>query len=106
MQTNPVITRNCVTPAPITPTIINQVHYIYDREGIYSCNKISNRTGLLSYDSSWIVGVYYSEDGDNENEFENESGNQEDDDTESSDVPTDDKDIIENVDPNEVRDIL
>ena len=75
MQTNPVITRNCVTPAPITPTIINQVHYISDREGMYSCIKISNRTGLLSYDSSCIAGVDYSEDDDDENEFENESGN-------------------------------
>ena len=34
--------------------------------------EIANRTGLVLYDSAWIVGVDYSEDDDDKNEFENE----------------------------------
>ena len=68
--------------------------------------KIANRTGLILYDSAWIVGVDYSEGDDNENEFENESGNEEDNDTELSDVLTEYEYLIENVDPNEVGEIL
>ena len=37
--------------------------------------KISNRTVLVLYDSAWISGVDYSEEDDDEKEFENESGN-------------------------------
>ena len=85
LQTNSVVTRNRVTPAPITPTIINQVHSINDREGMTSGIKISNITALVLYDSAWIAVVDYSENDD----CENESGNEEDDDTESSDVLTD-----------------
>ena len=59
--------RNCVTPTPITTTIINQVHSIADREGMPSGNKIYIITGLLLYESSWIAGLYYSEDDDNVN---------------------------------------
>ena len=64
--------------------------------------KISNITPLVLYDSAWIAVVDYSENDD----CENESGNEEDDDTESSDVLTDNADIIDNVYPNEVGDIL
>ena len=42
---------------------------------------ISNITGLVLYDSAWISGVNYSEDNEDENEFENESGDEEDGDT-------------------------
>ena len=48
----------------------------------------------------------YSEDNDDENEFENESEDEKDDDTESSGVLTEDEDLIENVDPNEMGNIL
>ena len=69
LETNSVITCNRVKPDPIKPTIINQVHSIADREGMTSGIKIANRTGLILYDSAWIVGVDYSEDNDDENEF-------------------------------------
>ena len=62
--------------------------------------KNPNRTGLVLYDSAWITGVHYSEDNDDENKFENYSGNEEDDDMESSQVLKDDEDIIDNVDLN------
>ena len=52
LQTNSVIMRNRVTPSLITPTIINQVHYISDRGVMPSRIKISNRTGLVLYDSA------------------------------------------------------
>ena len=45
-HTNSVILLNRVIPALITPTIINKVHSIADRECIPSGIKISNRTGL------------------------------------------------------------
>ena len=75
LQTKSIITRNHVTPDPITPTVINQVHSISYREGMPSGIKISNRTVLVLYDSAWISGVDYSEEDDDEKEFENESGN-------------------------------
>ena len=81
LQTNSVVTRNHVTPAPITPMIINQVKSISNREGMPNGIKIFNRTVILLYCSAWISGVDYSEDDDDENEFENESGNKEDGDT-------------------------
>ena len=52
--------------------------------------KIANRTGRILYDSAYIAGVDYSEDDDDEKEFENESGNEEDNYKESSDVLTED----------------
>ena len=68
--------------------------------------KIYNRERLLLYDSAWIAGVDYSEDDDYEDEFENESGNEEYDDTESSDILTENGYIVNNVDLNEVGNIL
>ena len=91
LNPNPVITCNSITPTTIKPNINKQVHSIADREGIPSGIKISNRTGLVLYNSAWITGVDYSEGDDNENEFENESGNEEDNDTELSDVLTEDE---------------
>ena len=67
LQTNSVITCNCVTPAPITPTIINQLRSIADSNGMPSGIKIDNITGLILYDSALIARVYYSEGDDNEN---------------------------------------
>ena len=46
LQTKSIITRNCVMPTPITPTIINQVQSIADREGMPSGIKISNGTEM------------------------------------------------------------
>ena len=68
--------------------------------------KIANRTGIVLYYSAWIAGVNYSEDDNDENDFENESGNDEDNDTESSDVLTEDGYLIENIYPNKLGDIL
>ena len=47
LQTKSIITRNGVTPALITPTIINQLQYIADREGRPSGINIANGTGLI-----------------------------------------------------------
>ena len=59
LQTNSVITRNRVIPAPITPTNINQVHFISDREGMPTGIKISNGTGLyymiVTELQEWII---------------------------------------------------
>ena len=47
LQTNSIITSNCVTTASVTPTIINQVHYISDMEGMPIGIIISNRKGII-----------------------------------------------------------
>ena len=47
LQTKSIITRNHVTPSLVTPTIINQVQYIADREGMPSGINISNGTWLI-----------------------------------------------------------
>ena len=43
--------------------------------------KITDRTELVLYYNAWISGVDYSEDDDNEHEFDIELGNEGDDDT-------------------------
>ena len=72
LQTNSLITRRTVTPVPITPAIINQVHALAQQENMPEGLKISNRTGQLFYDSAWIAGVDYDaeafDDDDNDNE--------------------------------------
>ena len=60
LQTNSVVTRNRVTPAPITPTNINQVHSIIYRKGMSSEIKFASRIELVLYDSAFISGVDYS----------------------------------------------
>ena len=51
--------RNWITPALVTPNIINKVHPITYMEGIPSGIKISNRIGLIVYTvpvlQEWII---------------------------------------------------
>ena len=67
LQTNRMITRRRVTPIPITPAIIKMVHLIAEQDGMPKGLKITNRTGQVLYDITWIAGVDYDE-----NEFEDE----------------------------------
>ena len=67
LQTNRTITRRRVTPIPITPAILKMVHRIAANDGMPKGLKISNRTGQVLYDSTWIAGVDYDEE-----EFEDE----------------------------------
>jgi len=59
LPTNSLITRRTITPLPLTPAIMNQVHALAVQENMSDGLKISNRTGQLFYDSAWIAGVDY-----------------------------------------------
>ena len=59
LPTNSLITRRTITPLPLTPAIMNQVHALAVQENMPDGLKIANRTGQLFYDSAWIAGVDY-----------------------------------------------
>jgi hypothetical protein len=97
LQTNRMITRRRVTPIPITPAIIKMVHRIAEQDGMPKGLKITNRTGQVLYDSTWIAGVDYDED-----EFEDEDyhpSSDEDEDSDDSDDDDDDEDMYDEMDP-------
>jgi hypothetical protein len=92
-----MITRRRVTPIPITPAIIKMVHRIAEQDGMPKGLKITNRTGQVLYDSTWIAGVDYDED-----EFEDEDyhpSSDEDEDSDDSDDDDDDEDMYDEMDP-------
>jgi hypothetical protein len=61
---NRMITRRRVTPIPITPAIIKMVHRIAEQDGMPKGLKITNHTGQVLYDSTWIAGVDDDDDED------------------------------------------
>ena len=102
LPTNAVIKRRTVTPVPITPAIIKQVHALAAQERMPEGLKIENRTGQLFYDSAWIAGVDY-----NEEEFDDQfDEDYADEDSERND---DDDDLPEGqfdeIDPDEMTDV-
>ena len=52
LSANSFITRCTLTPLPLTPEIINQVHALAVQKNMPTGLKISNRTGQLYYDSA------------------------------------------------------
>jgi hypothetical protein len=67
LQTNRMITCHHVTHIPITPAIIKMVHRIAEQDDMPKGLKITNCTGQVLYNSTWIAGVDYDKD-----EFEDE----------------------------------
>jgi hypothetical protein len=55
-----------VTQNPITPTVIELVHAIANKENIPKGLKIKNRSNVLLLDTAWTAGVEYDEEGFNE----------------------------------------
>ena len=103
LQTNRVITRNKVTPLPITPSVLKQVSAIAQMEGMPKGIKIKNRNNNILFDSSLTAGVDYDEE-----QFDDEI-NDEDHDQPSDDEIEDDyqlTDEIDEMDENELGDIL
>jgi hypothetical protein len=86
LQTNHMITRRRVTPIPITPAIIKMVHRIAKQDGMPKGLKITNRTGQVLYDSTWIAGVDYDEHKDSDD----------------SDDDDDDEDMYDEMDPDAI----
>ena len=61
LPTNAVITRRFVTPIPITPAVMRQVHTIATTERMPPGLKIENKQGQLLYNSAWLAGVDYDQ---------------------------------------------
>jgi len=82
-----------ITPVPITPAIIKQVHDLAEQDGMPKGLKIMNRTGHVLYDSAWIAGVDYDEDEFEDEDYEPDDGNDDND---------DDDDQYDEMDPDEI----
>lgn len=100
LPTNAVLKRRNVTPVPITPAIIKQVHTLAEHEGMPAGLKIENRTGHLFYDSAWIAGVDYNEE-EFDDQFEEDYA---DEDSESGEDDLSDGQFDE-IDPDEITDV-
>lgn len=93
LPTNSLITRGTVTPVPITPAIIKQVHALALQEQMPTGLKLANRTGHLFYDTAWIAGVDYDEDAfedEQDEDYNTEDEESTEDETEVDEVDLDD----------------
>jgi hypothetical protein len=70
LQMNCIITRHWVTPIPPTPAVIKMVHHIAISDGVPKGLKITNNTGQVLYDSTWIAGVDYDEEAFKDEDFD------------------------------------
>ena len=106
LGTNRVITRNKVTPVPMTPAVIKLVHSIARNEGRPEGLKIENRANTVLFDAAWTAGVEYDEDlFDNEEEDpEYDTDNEDEDELDSTSNNEDDQ--YDDLDNNELLDIL
>jgi hypothetical protein len=102
LPTNSLITRRVVTPVPITPSVIQQVHALAEQEGMPKGLKISNRTGRIFYDTAWIAGVDYADDGNKEDEDAEEDEEDELTSNEHDDDPDPDEFTVSDKKPDEV----
>jgi hypothetical protein len=76
------------------------VHRIAEQDGMPKGLKITNHTGQVLYDSTWIAGVDYDED-----EFEDEDyhpSSDKDEDSDDSDEDDDDEDMYDEMDPDAI----
>jgi hypothetical protein len=87
LQMNCMITRHRVTHILITPAIIKMVHSIAEKDGMPKGLKITNYTGDILYNSTWIAGVDYDED-----KYEDEDSDDSDDDDDEDDMLYDEMD--------------
>ena len=62
LHTNQVIMRHKVTPVPVTPSIISQVHALAHLDGMPPSLKISSHTNQILFHSAWTAGVDYDEE--------------------------------------------
>lgn len=69
LQSNRIVLRRCITPIPITPSVIARVHALADQDGIPEGLKIQNRLGTILYDSAWIAGVDYDDERFNDDDY-------------------------------------
>ena len=77
LATNKIINRRNVTKIPITEAIIQRVHNLARLENMQKGLKVTSKTNDLLYDSSWIAGVDFG--------YENDENSNENDDIENND---------------------
>jgi hypothetical protein len=88
LQTNRAVTRQNLTAAVVTPTIVKMVHRLTKMDGMPEGLEIKNRTNEVLFDSARIAGVDYDEDlfHDKDYKMNSESDkNEEDDEAEEYD---------------------
>ena len=102
LPTNQIITRQYVTPSPITQAIIKQVNDIAKLENMPLGLKIKSKTNNLFYDHAWIAGVDYHH-SENHSENENESENESEDKSDDGDEESIEDDFYDEMDPDEIQ---
>jgi Reverse transcriptase (RNA-dependent DNA polymerase) len=87
LRTGQTIKRRTITQVPITQNIIEMVHKLAEADKMSEGFKITNRNNIALFDSSWIAGVDYEEENDDE--------------TSEEDMET----SVDNMDPNEIAEM-
>ena len=64
LHTGYIIKRRSITQVPTTKNVINLVHKSAEADGIKDGLKITNKSKVILFDSSWIAGVDYVDDVD------------------------------------------
>ncbi len=95
-----MITRH-ITPIPITPAIIKIAHSIAEKDTMSKGLKITNHTGQVLYNSTWIAGVDYDEEEFNIEDYDPDSDEDEDS-NDSNDDDDDDEDMYDKMDPDAI----
>ena len=120
IATNKVITRQFITPIPITTGVIRKVHSIAESDGMPPGLKITDRNNEVLFDSTWIAGVDYTEDNDDatdddNNEIDDNYESNDEDNADSDNYEYDDEDTVttedftndeSSIDPNEMGDAI
>jgi hypothetical protein len=75
LNTGYTIKRRSITQVPITNNIIGLVHKLADADGIKEGLKITNKSNVILYDSSWIAGMDYV-DEEYDDEYSEERNNE------------------------------
>jgi hypothetical protein len=92
--------RHKVMPVPLTQHVIDLMHAIAEQEGMPDGLKITNRAGIILYDSSWLPGVDYDDDKEYEDTVNSNKGSDENQDD------LDNEQYYDRVNPDELADIL
>ena len=66
LHTGYTMKRRSITQVPITKYITTLVHKLEDADGIRDGWKIANKSNVILFDSSWIAGVDYVDEKDDD----------------------------------------
>ena len=100
MRTGRTIKRRTVTTIPITQNGIDLVHKMAENDNMRDGLKIETKSGIILYDSSWIAGVDY------ENNNENDDITIEDHENGENDEIVENDSNYDEMNPNEIVEIL